>query len=245
MLRRLRVISIWLFVLLGLAAVIVGYQGSKGSADSSLFLFQMASIGGSALFGASLSLLIEQTLGTDVSDIRNYLLQKERFESAPDHLDAVTGEWHHYDLSKANGKRVWQYLKFSLFRGEMNNTLAGSYLQTGPEGNTKRYTIEAGIRGGSLITTMRAAEGDEHDQIQMIPNITRTHLTGVVGLQILETWDGDLCQSYVIYSRKKLVESDHLSADDGVELDRILLGLLKRSGLDDLRLPASKPQGPI
>jgi hypothetical protein len=185
-----------------------------------------------------LSLVIEQTLGTDVSDIRNYLLKKERFESAPDHLDAVTGEWHHYDLSKVNGKRVWQYKKFTLYRGEMNNTLGGSYVQVGPEGTTKKYMIEAGIRGGTLITTMRAAEGDEHDQIQVVPNITRTHLAGVVGLQILETWDGDLCQSYVIYCGKKLVEGDEISAEVGVELDKKLFGLLERSDIEDLRLPA-------
>jgi hypothetical protein len=243
MLRRLRFIAIWLFVLLGLAAVVVGFQGSNGPNATNPFLFQMASIGGSALFGASLSLLIEQTLGTDVSDIRNYLLKKERFESAPDHLDAVTGEWHHYDVSKVNGKRVWQYKTFSLYRGEMNNTLGGSYVQVGPEGATKKYMIEAGIRGGTLITTMRAAEGDEHDQIQVVPNITKIHLTGVVGLQILETWDGDLCQSYVIYCRKKLVEDDQLSAEDGAALDKILLKLLERSGIEDLRLPASGLRG--
>jgi hypothetical protein len=242
MLRRVRLISIWLFVLLGFAAVIVGFQGSSGPAGANSFLFQMASIGGSALFGASLSLVIEQTLGTDVSDIRNYLLKKERFESAPDHLDAVTGEWHHYDLSKVNGKRVWQYKKFTLYRGEMNNTLGGSYVQVGPEGTTKKYMIEAGIRGGTLITTMRAAEGDEHDQIQVVPNITRTHLAGVVGLQILETWDGDLCQSYVIYCRKKLVEGDEISAEVGVELDKKLFGLLERSDIEDLRLPAHGPK---
>lgn len=245
MLRRLRFISIWLFFLLGLATVIVGYEGSKSAAEASSFLFQMATIGGSALFGASLSLLMEQMLGTDLSDIRNYLFQKERFESAPDHLDAVVGEWHQYDISKVNGQRVWQYLKFSLSRGETNNTLSGSYSQLGPSGNSKKYTVEAGIRGGTLITVMRAAEGDEHDQIQVIPNITRTHLNGVVGLQILETWDGDVCQSCVIYCRKRLIEKDRLSADDGAQLDKILSQLMHRSGLDDLRPPTSRLQATV
>jgi hypothetical protein len=240
MLRRLRTISIWLIFLLGLAAVIIGFLGSKNVDTANSFSLQLTSIIGAALFGASLSLIIEQLLGTDVGDIRNYLLQKERFESAPDHLDAVSGEWYHYDLSKDGGKRIWQTLKFTLARGEMHNTLSGAFYQEG--GSTqrrRRYTIEAGVRGGTLIAIMRAAEGEEHDQIQIVPNITRTHLNAVLGVQILETWDGDLCQSYVIYSRRQLVEGkdERVVGDNATKLDEILQELLKaRGGLQDLRL---------
>lgn len=235
-LRRLRAIATWLIFFLGLAAVLLGFEGSRNPATANSQWFQMITLGGSALFGASLSLLIEQLLGTDVADIRNYLMRKERFESAPDHLDAVTGEWHHYDQSKVRGKRKWQYLKLSLARGDMHDTLSGEFYQIGPTGKRRKYVVEAGIRGGAMIAIMRAAEGDEHDQIQIIPKITRTHLNAVAGIQIMETWDGDLCQSYCIYSRQKLISNEEPSDQDSVVLDRILAETLAQSGIIDLKL---------
>jgi hypothetical protein len=210
-LRRLRAVATWLMFFLGFASILLGFEGGLNNHTVSSLWFQMATIGGSALFGASLSLLIEQLLGTDVSDIRNYLMQNEHFQSAPDHLDTVIGDWHHYDISSVKGRRVWQYLKVTLARGDMRGTLKGSFTQIGPTGRKRKYSIEAGIRGGTLITIIRSEEGDEHNQIQIVPKITRTHLNAAVGLQIMETWDGFLCASYVIYSKTKMCMGDTLT----------------------------------
>lgn len=236
-LRRIRAISVWLLFLLGLAAVALGFVGSKIPGNPNSFELQLASVVGAALLGASLSIITEQILGTDISDIRNYLLSKERIESAPDHLGVIDGGWHYYDLSLKNGQRIWQYISFSLFRGELYNTICGHWYQIGESGNRRRYSIEAGIRGGALLAIIRASEGDEHDQIQIVPFITRTHLGPVAGVQIMETWDGTLCLSYVIYSRNKLTGDADLSADDCVRLDKLLEDLIKKSGIVDLRKP--------
>jgi hypothetical protein len=235
MLRQVRSIAVWLICLLGFAGVIMGFLANKVPGLGDSLQYQIASIVGAALFGASLSMLIGQILGTDIADIRNYLLSRERLESAPDHLDAVVGEWHHYDLSSVAGGRVWQYIKYTLNRGDMHNTVNGYWYQEGPTGRKRKYHIEAGVRGGALIAIVRADEGHEHDQIQIVPYITRTHLNAVAGIQIMETWDGELCRSYMIYSRTKLLPDDTISAKDAHTLDGILASLLERSKLRDIR----------
>lgn len=206
MLRRLRFIAVILLFLLGIAGVAIGLLGEHLLRDTPAMVTSMVSVFGAALFGASLSMIIEELLGTEVRDIWHYLTAKERFDSAPDYLDAVVGVWHVYYLTKANGERIWKYVTYALAKGDSGKSITGHFSVLDQHGRPRYYAIEAGVRGDSLIAVFRATSGRENDSIEVVPRMTHTHLDRHVGLQMLETWDGELGISLSLYSRDKLVD---------------------------------------
>jgi hypothetical protein len=233
-LERLRTISVVLMLLLGIAAIIIGLMGEEESKQSKSWV-AMASIGGAALFGASLSMIIEQLLGTEIGDIRKYLLANERFDSAPDHLTTVAGIWHVYYLTKTRKKATWKYVRYVFHLADHGRSLRGAFSVEGPDSNVHTYRIEAGIRGNNLIIIFRASKGQESDAVEIVPKITNVNLEAYLGLQMLETWDGDFGVSYSIYSRRPLFESEELSDERQLELDRKLQNIGESMRVVDLR----------
>ncbi|MCC0080216.1 MAG: hypothetical protein H6899_09775 [Rhodobacter sp.] len=167
---------------------------------------ELISVAGATLFGASLMSFIENFIGTDVSDIRKYLFKREKFESAPDYLDMIVGTWHVYYLTKKGGKVIWRSAIYKLEKNPHVNSVHGrSYIVA--DGKSRSYAIEAGIRGNSLIAVHKAETGQEDDSIEVFPSINRTYRDVHFGIQVLETWDGDLAVSYSLLSREEIPNS--------------------------------------
>lgn len=214
MIRRLRAISTLLMLLLGTAGVAFGVYAKAHNLPVDSLTLNVTSIAGSALFGASLTMFIDNILGTELMDIKSYLFKAEKFETAPEFVDQLKGRWHHYDLSEMDGKIYWQYLEVVLEKDPISNTLRGVFTNHGHDGTPQKYDVTTGYRNGSMVTFMRARDSSEKDSIEIIPGVLNAHLRAHLGMQFLETWDGNSAFTYTILSRKKLVENTTLSADD-------------------------------
>jgi len=205
---RIRTFSIFVLAILGIACIIIGGLSDKDTPEHLKPWLAMAAIFGAALFGATLAMSIESFLGTEISDIRNYLFAREKFESAGDFLDTVVGEWHVYYLTVVEAGIIWKSAKYVLTRDGMQNTVRGTYDVTAPNGALRRYIIEAGLRGSSLILISRPAEGTETEAIEVIPKAINTHLGVHIGMGTLETWTGELAFTCSLYSRTPLTTGD-------------------------------------
>ena len=91
----------------------------------------------------------------------------------------------------------------------------------------RKYLIEAGLRGETMIVVNKAPAGSESDAVEMIFGVARTYSTSFIGVQILETWDGDNALTYSIYSRTPLV--DVIDADGAAEVLFETLDRLKQT----------------
>lgn len=232
---RLRLIAVLLLFLLGLAAIGIGFISERSDAINSGLSISMLSVGGAALFGASLTMLIEYLLGTETSDIREYLLAVERFDSAPDHLTEIAGVWHVYYLSKCESGRVWKYVKYTLYLAQHGHSLAGAFQVNDVLGRKHTYSLSAGIRGDSLIVFSRPKKGKEPDSVEIVFHITADHLPSYLGIQRLITWDGSQALSYSIFTRDPLVDKPSIDPEDFEALDAELERLIERERLIDLR----------
>lgn len=235
MLRRLRLIAVVLMLLLGLAGIAIGFLGESVTGIRSGLTISMLSVFGASLFGASLTMLIEEVLGTEVKDIWQYLTARERFDSAPDYISAVVGVWHVYYVTKVGGERVWKSSTYVLTKGESGKSISGHFSVSNPHGQERTYVIEAGIRGDSLIAIARATEGKEADSVDVVPRITNTHLAAHIGTQMLETWDGEMALSTLIYSRMPIIHGDASVPENSISLDEFLLSTMKTQRIIDLR----------
>lgn len=214
MIHRLRAISTFLMLLLGAGGIAFGIYSETQSTQTDPLIVTIVSIAGSALFGASLTMFIDRMLGTDLMDIKSYLFQSEKFESAPDYLDQIAGVWHHYDLSEKDGSIYWQYIVFDYDKDKVSNTLRAQITNYGHDGTPQKYDVTAGYRNGSFVSFMRARDSSEKDSIEIIPGILNRNLKAHLGIQFLETWDGTSAFTYSIVARTKLVPSDKLSDSD-------------------------------
>lgn len=234
MIERLRVVTVVLLFLLSLAAILIGFLADETGAVSPLQM-SMLSVGGAALFGASLTMMIEQFLGTEITDIRKYLIARERFDSAPDHLTDLVGSWHVYYLSKSESGRLWRHVEYTFHLADRGHSLKGAFNVVDDSKRRHTYTLSAGIRGDSLIIFSRATKGQEPDSAEIIFRITADHLASFLGIQKLVTWDGAQALSYTIFSRDRLVDKPSITPDDFDTLDNALEALIQRERLIDLR----------
>lgn len=226
MIRRLRAISTLLMLLLGAAGVAFGVYAKANNLPVDSLTVNVVSIAGSALFGASLTMFIDRILGTELLDIKSYLFKTEKFETAPDFIDQLKGLWHHYDLSEMDGEIYWQYLELALEKDPVSNTLRGVFTNHGHDGTPQRYDVTTGYRNGSMVTFMRARDSSEKDSIEIVPGVLNAHLRAHLGMQFLETWDGNSAFTYTILSRKKLVENTKLTQDDQEKIFKELRKLI-------------------
>lgn len=216
MIKRLRTFSIVLMLALGVAGIGFGIYNGAESQDGTPLLVTIISIAGSALFGASLTMFIDQVLGTDLADIKSYLFRAEKFESAPEYLRQLDGQWHHYDLSAKDGKIHWQYSLLDFHCDALSNTLRAALVDEGHLGAKHKYDLTAGYRRGSFVCFLRALDSDERDTIEIVPGMLDKQLKAHLGIIFRETWDGIPAFTYSIVARHKLVDGD-LSSDTAQE----------------------------
>jgi hypothetical protein len=234
MLRRLRRFSILLLTVVGLSAVLIGLLVPKEAGTQGAVIATIVTLFGSSLFGASLPMMIEEVLGTETRDIWHYLTSNEKFDSAPDYIDTVVGVWHVYYLSKAEGQRIWKYAEYTFIKAEGGKSIGGFFNVTDQHGVDRKYVLEAGIRGDNLIVVCRASSGRENDGVEVVANATATHLSCHVGIQMLETWDGDNAVSLSIYSRKPLLPVPPATKADFTLLDNHLKRQMKSLNIVNL-----------
>lgn len=227
MINRLRAISTFLMLLLGTAGVGFGIFNQTDPTAPPSMLVVIISTAGSALFGASLTMFIDRVLGTELMAIKSYLFKSEKFESVPEYLDRLKGRWHHYDISEKSNEVFWQYLVLDFERDTVSNTLRATFANEGHDGTLQKYDATAGYRNGSMVIFMRARDSSEQDSIVTVPGVMSTNLKAHLGIQFLETWDGNKAFTYSIISRRKLVANDKLTLDDQEALFRELRQLVK------------------
>ena len=230
MAQRWRRALVVMLLLTGILGVVIGEllpEGMKAWRS-------IATFGGSALFGASLPMIMEEFLGTETRDIWHYLTAREKFDSAPDYIDTVTGTWNVYYLTKAEGKRIWKYVRFGLAKTHGGQSIIGANMLNDAHGDMHNYTIEGGIRGRNLILIFRAKTGAEDDAVIVLPTATRTNLSVHVGLEMLETWDGDSAISLSLYSRRELLPQPPTTEADYAKLDEMLTQQMKASNIVNL-----------
>lgn len=236
----IRLFAVVMMLLVGFLSIIIGIMADKeGSKDLFLF-YTIISVGGGALFGSSLTMLIEYLMGNEITDIRNYLYKNEKFESAPDFIKVVSGLWHVYYLTMSNSDEIWKYVVYNVISEDHGNSIRGYFNVIDTKNQERKYRIEAGLRGSSMILMSKPEQGNEFVSVEVVPKIINTHLSVHPGIGFLETWNGDIAISYYLYSRQKLVENDSLSNNDFSELYKILnQSLINQKiiclGLDNLK----------
>jgi hypothetical protein len=215
--ERLKTIVMSLLFLLGIAAVIIGTQKNNRE------IYGIVSTAGGALSGASLGILIEQLFRSDVGLLCKCLLSNLRFESRPEDSDVCSGRWHVYYASTKNGKRHWFHTTYDLAADTTTGALTGKFVIIGKNNKKRFYSLEAGVRGGSLILFSKAINGAERIAAEIVINATATHVKNFCGLQILEGWDTHLLVSVSLFSREPILgitkqDLDEQTADQLEEL---------------------------
>lgn len=226
----LRVFATILMLLLGILSIYIGIvQREQGAVYEMVF-----SVGGAALFGASLAMVIELAMGTEIADIRDYLMQVQKFESAPDNLEAVTGKWFCYYLTEEDGETVWKLALYLIEKEVHGNGLHGQYTVKNNKEVARPYQIEAGVRGKSLVIFSSAAKSTEFEPIDIIPTALQTFISVHIGVGLLETWGDRLVLTRSMFSRTPLVDGDERLAEKQSELDAIYIETAKQRNLADL-----------
>lgn len=226
----MRTIATVLMLLLGGLSIYIGYVQQ----DQGPFYELVFSAGGAALFGASLAMIIELIMGTEIGDIRDYLMRVQKFESAPDYLDAVIGKWYGYYLTKENGTVIWKAAHYSIEKDAHGNGLHGHYEVKNDKGVKRVYQIEAGIRGGALVIFSAAEKSTEFEPIDIIPTALQTFMNVHIGVAILETWDGELALSRSMYARSPLYEGAEDTPEGQAALDKIYRNTAASKKITDL-----------
>lgn len=206
---KLRSFATVVLGLLGISLIVIGYVTRDQETLGSPINSEILSVLGATLFGASFLGMVDIFLGNDIADIRKYLFRKEKLESARDHFETIAGTWHVYYLTKKNGLVVWRRSINEFSIDKSHNTVGGvtRVMASEADGTAERkYTIEAGLRGETLIVVNKAPDGSEADAVELVMGIAKTYATTFLGVQILETWDGDNAITYSVYSREKIVD---------------------------------------
>lgn len=182
----------------------------------------IATFGGSALFGASLPMILEEFFGTETRDIWHYLTANEKFDSAPDYIPRVAIDWHVYYLTKEDGQRVWKYVRYELRPKHAGRSIGGGFTVSDGDGKQHEYRIEGGIRGSNLVLVFRSLDSSEDDAVEVVPDITNSSLKRHVGLQMLKTWDNESAISLSLYAREPLLDNFSGTEADFAKLDTLL-----------------------
>lgn len=208
--ERLRRFTTVILGVLGISLIVIGFLSKDSTLFGSAVNSEILSVLGATLFGASFLSIVDLFMGNEISDIRKYLFKKEKFESAPDHFNIIAGRWFVYYLTKKDGRIVWRLTVNDLSVDTAHNTIAGvSTVQASKKDKTpeRKYLIEAGLRGETMIVINKAPNGSESDAVEMIYGVAKTYSSCFIGVQILETWDGENALTYSIYARAPLVGS--------------------------------------
>jgi hypothetical protein len=228
--KRLRRFTTILLGFLGVSLIVIGFLSKDSNLFGARINSEILSVLGATLFGASFLSIVDLFMGNDIDDIRQYLFRKEKFESATDHFGIIEGRWYVYYLTKKAGRIVWRLAINDFQVDPSHNTISGvATVQASERDSTpeRKYLIEAGLRGETMIVVNKAPAGSESDAVEMIFGVARTYSTSFIGVQILETWDGDNALTYSIYSRTPLV--DVIDADGAAEVLFETLDRLKQT----------------
>jgi hypothetical protein len=179
----------------GVAILIIGVQLANARLSTIL------SSGGSALAGAALGLVIAQFFQSDLQLLAALLTKSERFKSEATEARVCSGLWHVYYSSMMDGAKRWFHAIYRLDFLEATGELQGSFVVRYDGVRRRRYVLEAGIRGKSLVLFSKCETGNEPAAVEIVSNATSTHIHCLCGVQLLESWDGQWIVSSSLFSR--------------------------------------------
>lgn len=216
--QKLRLGIFVLLTALGIVLVALGIQ------YPSSLLFAGLLVAGAALIGTGVPLTIAHVLGSDVDELKDYLLGDCHLGSPPSEAATCAGKWYVYHTTAKDGRRVWQHYLMRLELNSVLGTLQGSLLTLDKNKARQKYNVEAGVRGDRLVIIGPPDKGNEPPFIQVVKGATFEHLVVRCGVDFHQTWDGNSSISACLLSRSPLVDVslvDTLCPDSEKQLDEI------------------------
>lgn len=153
----------------------------------------LITLGGSGM-GTCLGLVFGSLTGSSALQRVKELVEKTLNSSlnAPeDELDAFRKLWHHYVVTRIDGKPVWRYRTIDFSKTVIPGKLIASLTVPGPDGRPHGYMIEAFLSPPRLMFVQKAVVGAEVPVVHVYPFATEHFWEVVAGSAFLQAWDGE------------------------------------------------------
>jgi hypothetical protein len=111
--------------------------------------------------------------------------------SAENEIEPFRKVWHHYLVTKIEGKAVWRYRILDFSKTIVPGKLIATLTVPGPDGRPHTYMVEAFIAAPRILFVQKVVAGTEAPVIHVYPFGTEHFRTVIAGTAFLQSWEGD------------------------------------------------------
>ncbi|MDE2401168.1 MAG: hypothetical protein KGL90_05850 [Burkholderiales bacterium] len=189
-----------------LASVLAALLGSRIAKDQPVLSQLLLMFGGSGLgtcFGLVFGSLTKATAVQHITALIEESLHNP-FNAPDQELDPFRKVWHHYLMTKMDGKVIWRYRTMDFARLRVPRKLVATFEVTGTDATKHTYHVEAFLASPRLMFIQRAAVGAEPPIIHVYPTATELLRPQHAGIAYLKSWEGEYLSVPVLMSEKPL-----------------------------------------
>jgi hypothetical protein len=239
LLRRQSVAFLIAALLASSLASLLGSQVTKSHPVLSQLLILLGGSGLGTCFGLVFGSLSNASAVQHIRELIEESMQSA-FNAPDEDLDPYRKVWHHYLMTRIEGKVVWRYRTLDFSRLHVPRKLVTAFEVAGIDDRKHRYHVEAYIAPPRMLFLQRAAAGTEPPIIHIYPTATEGFRPQHAGLAFLKSWDGDFLCTPVLMSESPLdlgvaVSREGTLPDETFDkLDALWAREAARVGLDPL-----------
>lgn len=177
-------------VLASVCLILIGAMVEARDTLSSRLLLTLGSSG----LGTCLGLVFGSLTGSSALHRVKDLVEKtlsSALHAAEDELQPLRRVWHHYLVTRIEGRAVWRYRQIDFSRTIVPGKLLATLTVPGPNNRPHTYTIEAFVAAPRAVFVQKSTRGAEAPAIHIYPFATEHFRAVIAGAAYLQTWDGN------------------------------------------------------